>query len=343
MIGLSLEGGGVKGAYQAGAYMAFKKCHIKFDGIVGTSIGSLNGALIASGDGDKMVEMWKNIDIAKALLFNPEKIAKLEAKDPFVFASILSDIIKNKGISTDGLIEIIENNVNEEKLKKSKKDYGLCTVRVKGMKPLYLLKEDIPKNTLGKFIMNSCYLPVFKMEKSVDNSYYLDGGFYDNSPYNMLIKKGYNKIYNVGMHGIGFSRKPIKGVEIINIKPIRSVGGIITFNKNVIEETIEMGYFDTLRVLKKYDGYNYVFKRKKLKFYQRIIKKINRKEIKRVENFFFSKNEKETIINAVEYIMRKEKINYYKIYNIKKIIRMIKKKYKKDHFVYNFVRNLNVL
>ena len=30
MVGLALAGGGVKGSYQIGAYMAFKKCHIKF-------------------------------------------------------------------------------------------------------------------------------------------------------------------------------------------------------------------------------------------------------------------------------------------------------------------------
>ena len=40
MVGLALAGGGVKGSYQIGAYMAFKKCHIKFDGVCGTSIGS---------------------------------------------------------------------------------------------------------------------------------------------------------------------------------------------------------------------------------------------------------------------------------------------------------------
>lgn len=74
MVGLSLEGGGVKGSYQAGAYLAFKKCGIKFDGVVGTSIGAFNGAMIASGKGDEMVELWRNIDIAQALSFQPEKL-----------------------------------------------------------------------------------------------------------------------------------------------------------------------------------------------------------------------------------------------------------------------------
>lgn len=343
MVGLSLEGGGVKGAYQAGAYLAFKNMRIKFDGVVGTSIGSFNGAMIASGHGDKMVELWKNIDIAKILSFDPNKIEKIRNKDPFVIASFIADIFSNKGIDTKGLNKLIKDNVNEEEVRNSKMDYGLCTVRLKGVKPLYLEKDDIQKNHLSHYIMNSCYLPIFKMEKTVEDSYFLDGGFFDNAPYNILINKGYTKIYNVGMHGVGFVKKPAKNVEIINIKPIRSVGGIITFNNDIINESIKMGYYDTLRVLKKYDGFNYVFKRKSDKFYSKIIKKMSHREVRRVKNFFFAKTDKEIVIHAVEYILQKQKIDYYKVYNIKKMIRMINKNNIKDNFIYKFVRKIKFL
>lgn len=343
MVGLSLEGGGVKGAYQAGAYMAFKKCHIRFNGVVGTSIGSFNAAMIVAGKGKEMVNLWQHIDVAQALSFEPEKMEQLKTKNPIVYAKFFRDIIKNKGISTDGLKELVNNNINVEKIKNSSMDYGLCTVKVKGLKPLYLMKEDISNEGFKSYILNSCYLPIFKMEKTIDNSYFLDGGFYDNAPYNMLINKGYTKIYNVGMNAIGFIRKPKQKVEIINIRPLRSTGGILTFNQNVIQETIKMGYFDTLRVLKNYDGFNYVFKKKSDLFYERLVRYINHKEYRRVKNFFFAKTEKEVVINAVEYVMQRQKIDYYKIYNIKRCIRMIRRNYTKDNFVYNFVRKLNIL
>ena len=50
--GLVLEGGGTKGAYQIGAYKAFKDVGIQVTGIAGTSLGALNGALIVQGDFD---------------------------------------------------------------------------------------------------------------------------------------------------------------------------------------------------------------------------------------------------------------------------------------------------
>ena len=45
--GLVLEGGGAKGAYQIGAWKALKEAGIHVKGIAGTSVGALNGALIA--------------------------------------------------------------------------------------------------------------------------------------------------------------------------------------------------------------------------------------------------------------------------------------------------------
>ena len=44
-LGLVLEGGGVKGAYQIGALMAVRELLVEFDGVVGTSICAINGAI----------------------------------------------------------------------------------------------------------------------------------------------------------------------------------------------------------------------------------------------------------------------------------------------------------
>ena len=67
MIGLALEGGGSKGSYQAGAYMALKKCGVKVNAVAGTSIGSLNGALIAAHEEAKMVSLWRDATMTELL------------------------------------------------------------------------------------------------------------------------------------------------------------------------------------------------------------------------------------------------------------------------------------
>ena len=76
MVGLTLSGGGVKGSYQIGSYLAFKKCGIKFRGVTGTSIGAFNGALIAAGMEAELLHFWLNVDVGKLLGFGDEYLKK---------------------------------------------------------------------------------------------------------------------------------------------------------------------------------------------------------------------------------------------------------------------------
>ncbi len=60
MRALVLSGGGLFGAWQAGAWSVLAR-HVSPDLIVGCSIGSLNGYLIASGiRGDELLEIWRD-------------------------------------------------------------------------------------------------------------------------------------------------------------------------------------------------------------------------------------------------------------------------------------------
>lgn len=59
--GLVLEGGGAKGAYQFGCLMALADHGIEFDVIAGTSVGALNGALVAYDRLADGREYWTNL------------------------------------------------------------------------------------------------------------------------------------------------------------------------------------------------------------------------------------------------------------------------------------------
>jgi NTE family protein len=62
---LVLQGGGALGAYQAGVYEALHEAGIEPDWVVGTSIGAINGALIAGNPPEQRLErlrsFWKSI------------------------------------------------------------------------------------------------------------------------------------------------------------------------------------------------------------------------------------------------------------------------------------------
>lgn len=61
--GLVLAGGGTRGAYQVGVWKALQELNIKIKGIVGASIGALNGALFLQNDYSQVSKMYETIKI----------------------------------------------------------------------------------------------------------------------------------------------------------------------------------------------------------------------------------------------------------------------------------------
>ena len=331
MIGLSLSGGGVKGSYEIGAYCALRKCHIKFDGYVGCSIGSFNAAMLASGRDKELLKFWQNADIARIMELDDSKINNFKK------------VVANKGVSTEGLKAELDRLNIEESLRKSNKDYGLITVRVNNLKPLYLFKEDIKEGQLNKYIMGSCYFPGFKQEKMIDNAYYIDGGFFDNSPVNMLLDRGYDKVYEIDLRAIGLKRKIKDRSKVITITPSRPLGAVFTFDKKRINYNIRLGYYDTIKVLKSLDGYKYIFKKIPDWYYKRALRNVSNNIITRMQKEFKTKNEKELILKALEYVMKFEKAEYTYIYKPFKEIRRINKSSKKTTGVWGFLKKLNTI
>ena len=206
-----------------------------------------------------------------------------------------------------------------------------------------MFKEDIKEGQLNKYIMGSCYFPVFKQEKMIDNAYYIDGGFFDNSPVNMLLDKGYDKVYEIDLKAIGFKRRIKDKDKVITITPSRSLGAVFTFDKKKINYNIKLGYYDTIKVLKSLDGYKYIFKKVPNWYYKRALRSVNNNTISRMQNLFKAKDEKELILKALEYVMKLEKAEYTCIYRPFKEIRRINKYNKKTTGVWGFLKKINTI
>lgn len=348
MKGLVLEGGGVKGSYQVGAFYAFKNRRIKFDGIVGTSIGSFNAAMLVGGRERELLKFWYEINPGLAMNFDPRFVEAFNGRGvsfkTFLGAfSTLKGCVKNFGLDYTKLMSMVKIALNYDKLITSSLDYGLVTVRLSkkdGIKPVYVYKEDIENGQkLLEYIMASCYFPGFRPKRIIDNHYYVDGGVYDNSPFKLLTDKGYKEIYIVNIGGIGINHKVPKDVKVTNIYPSRSTGAIFELNQDIIRDNIKMGYYDTMRVLKGFDGFKYCFKFKKEKYYKFLCRKIDKQLVKRVMNFFDVVAYKDTVIKALEYVLEKDGVDYYNVYKPYRII----KKYRyttNRKFIYRFIREL---
>lgn len=324
MLGLALEGGGAKGAYEIGAFIALKQHVKRIDMIAGTSIGAINAAILVQGDVKQAIDMWTKVD-SSLFGIDPEVINNL--KKDFNFKNLgesfteVIDIIKNKGIDTKPLRDLIDIAINEDRVRNSKIKFGLITIRLTDLKPLELTIDDIPQGKLNDYLLASCYLPVFKSEKIIDDKYYLDGGFYNNLPISLLEKNGCETIYAIRLKSLGIVKK-YKG-NVIEIKPNKSTGPTLMFNKENVINNIKMGYYDTLKVLGKVLGKTYYFKKKKI--YIVNVDKVSKDTLDIIKLKYSSEDYKEILYLAIEEVLHDNNYSYFELYEIKKILRIIKK------------------
>jgi len=261
-LGLVLEGGGAKGAYQAGAYKALLELGIEVDGVSGTSIGAINGAMIVQGAFPECYEMWREIRPSKLFNVDEGHLKRIigfdmDEKSLAYAVKMLKEIMENNGMDTTLMKQMIRDNIDEKRVRDSKMDFGFVTVSLTDMKPLELYKEDIPEGKLHDYIMASASVPVFKLEK-IENKVYVDGGFHDNMPVNLLARKGYEDIIVIRSFGMGRVQKVDH--EKLNIKyitPSEPLGRILDFDNEKARKNMKMGYYDTLRIYKKYRGRKY--------------------------------------------------------------------------------------
>lgn len=266
MYGVALEGGGARGAYHIGALKALMENGYEISGIVGTSIGAFNAAVVAQGDFDKLYKFWTSSTSADLLDINIQDVVKIvNKKIDFDLVKNVKDFVKvvasNKGMDTAKYKQTLDKLIDEKKLRKSKKDYGLVTVSWTDKKPLELYKEDIPEGMISSYVLASSYLPVFKSEK-IGDKVFIDGGFYNNCPVDMLVKKGYKNIIEIRTKALGIYKKikVPKDVNVITIVPKDDLGSVLFADKDLANKNVQMGYYDALKVINKLKGNNYYIK-----------------------------------------------------------------------------------
>lgn len=262
MLGLALEGGGARGAFHMGAVKALIEEGYQFDGVAGTSIGALNGAIIAQGDFEEGYRVWEKL--SNSLIFeidedqiNKIRNRKIDHEIRAILTAKIKEIIENKGIDTSKIRALLDDIIDEEKIRKSAVDFAIVTVSISDLKPLELYKEDIPNGKLIDYLMASANYPTFKIEP-IDGKFYMDGGFYDNCPANLLIRKGYRDLVIIRTFSRGIVRKlEDDTVNVTRIIPSEDLGSILNFDHETIMTNLKMGYYDAMRAIKPLYGKKY--------------------------------------------------------------------------------------
>ena len=348
--GLLLEGGGAKGSYQAGAIKALNERRFSFDCVGGTSIGAINAAFYVSNNFNGLYNLWLNTDceelfgIDSKVLdnFDTGSFTKEDFKKGF---KTINEIIANKGIDIKNIRKVLTNNINEKKYRKSKIDFVMNTYSISDLKPVMLFKNQIPEGKLIEYLISSSYLPCFKMEKIINDKYYIDGGVYTNCPIDMLMDGSYDELYIIRAWRTKLSYKKNKKTKVHIICPRENLGSIMLFNPRKSKYRMNLGYYDTLKYLDKLDGDKYYFKNYSEKYYTDLFDKQDYKQIIKKYNFGINpKKNKDFILKTLETICKENNINRFNVYNMPLLVAKLKYKLagKKDNYYYDFIKKIKV-
>jgi len=285
-IGLVLNGGGGKGAYQIGVWKHLKEKNISLDYISGTSAGGLNAALIASGDLDKAIGLWTNLKpgtvreidnkrilailyqlvaiTAEALFLRNSSKTKMLGKEiarstALLLKSrqILSVFIEKGIFSIQPLRELIKNNIDVRKLPK----HPTIFLTVVKNHPLYFFGDKqyinftYSHNSIKEgLLLATSAIPLVFPNCEIGNVQYSDGGIPklgDNSPVDPLYIRDCKTLIVVHSHPRSkTNKKNYSRSEIIDISPKDDLGSFLKFDGKSAKRLIDLGYKDAKRIIR---------------------------------------------------------------------------------------------
>jgi len=205
---LVFQGGGALGAYQGGVYQALHEAGIEPNWVVGTSIGAINGAIIAGNEIgsrlDRLREFWDRLERKPQwheTLFG-EQAAATSAYMATLIQGISGYYAPNHAITFGGLnasvgIEqaafytikdfrkTVSSVVDFERINSKQLRLTVGAVNVRTGKMHYFDSRNLPI-TLDHVLASGALPPGFPAIR-IDGDPYWDGGLYSNTPIEVVF------------------------------------------------------------------------------------------------------------------------------------------------------------
>lgn len=203
---LVLQGGGALGAYQAGVYQALHEAGIEPHWVIGTSIGAINGAIIAGNPPEQRLErlraFWDSVaqrnpastglfpafeNWVRDLLIITRGIPSFFSPSQTAWKGPYANVGTDHAAfySTAPLRATLANLIDFDYLNARATRLTVGTVNVSSGRMRYFTNRD---ETLGvEHVMASAAFPPGFPSVRVDGEAYWDGGIYSNTPLEAVL------------------------------------------------------------------------------------------------------------------------------------------------------------
>ena len=261
MKGLVLQGGASRGAYIIGAYRALEEAGKQYDAITGTSIGAINGAMIAQGSVQEAWDLWYSLEYKRVIRTDEPTMEYLSFERSWQSIPLWIQeglkISRNRGLDISPLRELLHAHIDERRLRNAGIRFGLTTINLTRRRIEQPFLEDMPRGTVADYLLASASMAVFRSEP-IFGDHYLDGCYYDNLPWSMLTRIGCKDLTLIRIQGGGrVVWPPPEGVRVIQIEPSEVLPDRMGFHHSLTRHTLRLGYLDTKRILGETKGLHY--------------------------------------------------------------------------------------
>lgn len=194
---LVLSGGGGRGAYHVGVLQFLESVGWTPDIVIGTSIGAVNGAAIASGhDATSLWKLWRDLRTSQIQRFAWRDFLTLQ------WDHILDTTPLRQTLLNDGWLDLERLNAQppEKQLRVTVIERETGRLHVFGNSPDASQRGHCQKTYLTvDHILASCSIPVVYPATTIDNTPFWDGGTVANTPLGPAIDAGAEEIVVVLM------------------------------------------------------------------------------------------------------------------------------------------------
>ncbi|MBQ7085218.1 MAG: patatin-like phospholipase family protein [Anaerotignum sp.] len=252
---IALEGGGAKGAYEAGVWKALEEAGVSYHAVAGTSVGALNGAMMATRDLKTALKLWETISFSQVFDADDEQMKKIYDRnlEGLDIKGLLKDfvgILKDGGLDIEPLKLMMMEYIDEERVRESDIEFFFVTYSLTDKQEVEIDAHELEEGKLIDMLLASAYVPGFQRRK-LDGKEYVDGSVQNIVPIDSLLKRGYKDIIMIRIYGLGFEKKTKipEDVNLITIAPKEKLGGILQFDPESTKKDMTLGYYDGMRML----------------------------------------------------------------------------------------------
>lgn len=229
---LVLSGGGAKGAFQAGALQVLRDKGYTFDIISGVSVGTLNGAMLATDQFETLIQVWENLTPGKVL------------KEQSLFSIARKYLTYKIGLGKPPLSKF-KNYPLQQLMQKYLLDkkvnipfhFGFVKLETgEYVKAVVRQGDDHAIDEMDlRRLLASTAIPVIFNPVLVGDSVWVDGGLRNISPIKEVLPYNPDRVIVIPTEPLEETRKPAEVKDIINI----AFQAINTMLDEIFEEDID--------------------------------------------------------------------------------------------------------